>query len=748
MITSRIALRLTAATWIMALGCNLAVSLPCEAAAPQAGEVLKFTLQTEQGPVELSLRYCPAGKLTPGKPAATTPAVDLEPFFIMETEVTRGDFRKIAGAEIADRVKARAGKNLKDLAGQRQLPVFSVDFDDVAAFCRGLEKLLAEHAASQGSVFERYAVRLPTHYEWQYACRAKSDPTAATQLPHFNAWPRTYRALPQVTQRKCEEEWQAMGRQDKFTGSQEQVAEILSKRWAPNNPKPLQIFRDFMKVGIGVDRDYAIVPDPYPLGTPKLSKPNAWNIYDMHNNVREWVLTSRSQSDAANAWAALTQQDRSGELRRGHFFLAGGSFIDTAEGQDAWTKFSVWGGFKSTIGGEAIGLDPATGRISPFNLIDIEQSDLLSDQQPGFRVVVLRVLRQDWLHAVRSRAILSEKAAPEELASFAQRRAAAGKLQGGLSSGEGLIWAVRNPVVKSEPIREGGRRGAITGYEDVIVDQGIADKRLLVLESEFGSVLKVVSRERNTLSAIIRQAWDTGNLQTLTKNSPAVATGAHISIVGHITRDELRRLISETDMANGLANRFLWLCVRRSKSLPEGGSLRIEDLEPLARRVQTAVEFAQGVDIVRRNDDARAMWREVYPALSEGKPGLLGAATSRAEAQVMRLAMLYALLDGSGVIRKEHLLAGLAMWEYPEQSARYVFGGALGDPVADEIMKELRRRHPEGMSRTDLRDLFGRNKKADQINRALELLFEHHLVRTEPRQGTGGRPAEYWFARV
>ena len=141
------------------------------------------------------------------------------------------------------------------------------------------------------------------------------------------------------------------------------------------------------------------------------------------------------------------------------------------------------------------------------------------------------------------------------------------RIMGGLSSGEGLIWAVRNPIYKTEPVREKGR---VVGSVEVLADAGVADKRLMVLESEFGSVLKVIGRERNTLSAIIRQAWDTGTIRTLTKNAPAHATGAHISIGGHITRDELRREISETDMANGLANRFLWLCVRRSKCSTRG----------------------------------------------------------------------------------------------------------------------------------------------------------------------------------
>ena len=106
----------------------------------------------------------------------------------------------------------------------------------------------------------------------------------------------------------------------------------------------------------------------------------------------------------------------------------------------------------------------------------------------------------------------------------------------GLSSGEGLKWAVRDAVEAHEPLKD---RGRIVGFQPVIRDHGVADKRLLVIESEFAQALKVMEREGNTLSPTLRQAWDSGNLRTLTKNDPVVATDAHVSILGHITREEL-----------------------------------------------------------------------------------------------------------------------------------------------------------------------------------------------------------------
>ena len=310
----------------------------------------------------------------------------------------------------------------------------------------------------------------------------------------------------------------------------------------------------------------------------------------------------------------------------------------------------------------------------------------------------------------------------------------------GLASGEGLIWAVRDPINKREPIKNKGR---VVDYQDVEVDPGVADKRLLVQEGEFAQCLKVIQREGNTLSPVIRRAWDTGTLQTLTKNSPATATDAHISIIGHITKDELVRLLDATESANGFANRFLWVCVRRSKCLPEGGNIHTIDISEQLRKLTGAVEYGREDRLIRLDNDARQVWHAVYPELSAGRPGLLGAVTTRAEAQVMRLAMIYALLDQSPWIKVEHLRAALAVWEYVEASARYAFGWSLGDRVADEILSALRAT-PAGLTRTELRDLFGRNKGSAQIGRALGSLLKHNRVRREI-VATGGRSAERWF---
>jgi hypothetical protein len=203
----------------------------------------------------------------------------------------------------------------------------------------------------------------------------------------------------------------------------------------------------------------------------------------------------------------------------------------------------------------------------------------------------------------------------------------------GLSSGEGLKWAVRDKVEASEPIQ---RSCPFPWYQNVIKDQGVDDKRLLVVEPEFVQTLKVAQREGNTVSAVMRQAFDTGTLRTLTRKDPTIATDAHISILAHITRQELIKEICDTDCSNGFANRFLWFAVKRSKLLPDGGTDL--NLTPLQARLRQVLAHAGGV--MSRSLAARELWHELYPVLTAERPGWWGKVTSRGEAQTLRLSMV------------------------------------------------------------------------------------------------------------
>ena len=192
-------------------------------------------------------------------------------------------------------------------------------------------------------------------------------------------------------------------------------------------------------------------------------------------------------------------------------------------------------------------------------------------------------------------------------------------------------------------------------------------------------------------------------------------------------------------MANGYANRFLWGLVRRSKKIPDPTGMPASELTPLIIRLQKTVETAKQIGEMRRDAEAQVMWAELYDELSEGKPGLFGAITARAEVQVMRLAAIYAAMEGTALITCEHIEAALAVWRYCEASARYIFGDSTGDPVADRMVSALEEQGDR--DRTAMSALFGRNLPSDRIDRALETLKQTgRVIVEEVRNPKGGRP--------
>lgn len=313
----------------------------------------------------------------------------------------------------------------------------------------------------------------------------------------------------------------------------------------------------------------------------------------------------------------------------------------------------------------------------------------------------------------------------------------------GLSSGEGFVFAVRDEVRVIRPVREKGR---VVDHEEVVEDPGVRDKRLAVIESELASVLKRMEREGNSLSALMRQAWDGADLATLTKK-PLRATGAHVGLVASVTPAEQEALMSETEAWNGWGNRQIFALVRRPHLLPHGGTLTDADLVPLAHELREVVLFARELGELERDREARAAWERIYPFLTTDRGGLYGAITARAAQQVIRLSLVYALLDRATEIRAAHLRAALAFWEAAEDSARQLFGGSLGNKIADAVLVEIQDAGPEGITRGELVDRFGRNVYGPQLKAALDLLARLKLaVGRKEHTGTRGRPAERWFS--
>lgn len=292
----------------------------------------------------------------------------------------------------------------------------------------------------------------------------------------------------------------------------------------------------------------------------------------------------------------------------------------------------------------------------------------------------------------------------------------------GLSSGEGLIYATRDGSIKDED--EGGI------------------KEVLINEAEFSSVLVHGKREGNVLSDVLRQVWDGGTLRTLTKKNPITATDPHIGMLGHITPDDAQARLSSVQVLNGFGNRFMYCLVRKSKDLPFGGDLPDHVVQDLGERLRNARDKARSIRRVGWTEPAKGRWEKVYmETANKARYGLLGAVVGRAQPQMLRLALTYALLDGKDKIDVPHLEAAFALWDYCERSAYWIFGSVSGNETRDRLLEAISEAGPKGLTFTQQHNVFGGHAKKSDIERERRYLEAEDVVVTvtRPSHGTRGQ---------
>jgi uncharacterized protein DUF3987 len=317
---------------------------------------------------------------------------------------------------------------------------------------------------------------------------------------------------------------------------------------------------------------------------------------------------------------------------------------------------------------------------------------------------------------------------------------------GGLSTGEGLGWAIHDDIVDKD---------------DVIIEEGIADKRLLVVEAEFAGAMAAASREKNNLSATIRTAWDGRTISPLVKNAKWAASDPHIVISGHITSAELLDRMSDVDAQSGFLNRFIILHIVRPKLVPLPKRTAESDIERVAEKLFNAVIFAGGQENnkleVVLSQDAIKYWCGQYRELTKEHDGISGSLLVRTEIYCRMLAMIFALMDQTAVIEPKHIEAALAWIDYWKQSVRYIFQ-TLAARAESERLNDLSKdlhdfiKQNQGCSQTRITKHFKNKKTASEITQAINFLLNAApplIVRdSKPRaDGRPGKGSSVFFAK-
>lgn len=295
---------------------------------------------------------------------------------------------------------------------------------------------------------------------------------------------------------------------------------------------------------------------------------------------------------------------------------------------------------------------------------------------------------------------------------------------GGLSSAEGLIYAVRDEAEETK------------GKDSIPIWDAVDDKRLLVVEEELGAVFKVAQRDGNVITQILRKAWDGGILAPMTKNNRMKATDPHINILGHITQFELKALLSANDINNGLANRFLWACVRRTKKLAFPQRMDDHAVNKIADKLYKAFKLAESsaFNEIRLDDEARKFWNVKYHEISTDRYGVLGSVTSRDEAQVLRVALLFCLLDCVTMITTDHLKAAISVIEYSVKSAEFIFTVPTED--TSDAQKLLTALATKPLTQSEVSMVFSRHKSRADLVVLLTDLQTTNKIRKQKVQGS------------
>ncbi len=289
-------------------------------------------------------------------------------------------------------------------------------------------------------------------------------------------------------------------------------------------------------------------------------------------------------------------------------------------------------------------------------------------------------------------------------------------LRSGLSSGEGLIGLVADPPP-----------GASTpGTESRV-------KNVLVFEAEATRMFRAMKRETNTLSPILRDAWDGRSELSILTVSPVRATEPHLSVIIHSTGEELLSTMPPESLVNGFLNRFLLAENKISRQLPFGGDpskIVPRELVPLLTKNLASARMTASVSMSTK---ARELWEAEYSRLTSPENGPIGDYKARGRAHARRLGMLFTLSEGLSEVEERHVEAAIAVWQYSLTVARRLLGGrnAVRRDPQEKILQALRD-GPKNL--TELHRVFGNNRHRDDLATWVEDLMRDGRIEADSLQ--------------
>jgi hypothetical protein len=185
-------------------------------------------------------------------------------------------------------------------------------------------------------------------------------------------------------------------------------------------------------------------------------------------------------------------------------------------------------------------------------------------------------------------------------------------------------------------------------------------------------------------------------------------------------------MLNRVEVGNGFVNRMMFIESREVKRMPRARIPNWEDQVSLLGKFQHAINYAKSVKSMGWSEEAGEAWDDWYMTrIISG--GSIGSILARSEAHILRVAMIYALLDESNSIKVSHLRAALAFWDYAAQSARRLFGNSTGDKIADKILTFIQKNG--ACTRTVIHKALNRNVDSADLEFALSVLVSNGMAK-------------------
>ena len=276
-----------------------------------------------------------------------------------------------------------------------------------------------------------------------------------------------------------------------------------------------------------------------------------------------------------------------------------------------------------------------------------------------------------------------------------------------VGSGEGLLAKITDPVVTLNA------KG-----EEVVAIEGSPRQTCAVPRGRVG-----LSVQQDGLSREPGEDDYEGlgfrRLETTTKKEAMTCNEPHVSIIGHITPDELTsRCVDARLIDNGFSNRWLYCVIKPTQV--KFDSITPEQIDGLTAVRDELVGQLQrfsltGADEFVFTPDAHDAYMQTARYLYDNPhTGAMEKQDARSRPLMFKLSIIYAAMDGSNKVELHHFLAARSFWAYCSRSARSFFGQKSGNENVDRFMEMWRFQGYEPLTITEISDMFQRNMKRRQ----------------------------------